>query len=137
MVPIKEDGLERSVTAAEAFLLHLTKRGLSGDARAAKATMAAIEAARPARRRGPEIREILVQFVSVGTVNCALEPLRMASKLDRHRPTARIMLEPWLVQLALMRLGERKLSRHEQEVVVRATRTPHKVPWPDWWEIDV
>ena len=28
MVTIREDGVERQVTAAEAFLLHVTKRGL-------------------------------------------------------------------------------------------------------------
>jgi hypothetical protein len=58
----------------------------------------------------------------------------MASKLDRYRETARMMLEPWLVEAALARLGERRLTREEQETVVRATRTPHKVQWPDWWE---
>ena len=31
IVTIREDGIERRVTAAEAFLLHVTKRGLEGD----------------------------------------------------------------------------------------------------------
>lgn len=73
-------------------------------------------------------------IVSPGTVNSALEPLRMAAKLDCYRPTARMALEPWLVQEALSRL-DRKLSPDEQAKVVRATRTPRKVRWPDWWEI--
>ena len=46
MVTIREDGVERRVTAAEAFLLHVTKRGLEGDGAAARAAMAAIEVAR-------------------------------------------------------------------------------------------
>jgi hypothetical protein len=58
----------------------------------------------------------------------------MATKLDRLRPSARIMLEPWLVTAALSRL-ERRLSPDEQVEVVRAVRTPHKVRWPDWWQI--
>src|SRR5919206_2002294 len=49
MVTIKEDGVERRVTAAEAFLLHMAKRGLEGDGAAARAAMAAIEEARAAR----------------------------------------------------------------------------------------
>src|SRR3712207_3329791 len=49
MVTIREDGIERRVTAAEAFLLHVTKRGLEGDGAAARAALAAIEEARAAR----------------------------------------------------------------------------------------
>src|SRR5271155_2044054 len=43
MVTIREGGIERRVTAAEAFLLQLTKRGLEGDGTAARATLAVIE----------------------------------------------------------------------------------------------
>ena len=57
------------------------------------------------------------------------------AKLDRYRPTARIALEPWLVEKALERLGNRRLSREEQETVVKATRTPKRVRWPEWWEV--
>jgi hypothetical protein len=68
-------------------------------------------------------------------VNSALEPLRIATKLDRYRPTARMALEPWIVEEALARLGSRRLSRDEQATIVRATRTPRKVRWPEWWEV--
>lgn len=61
----------------------------------------------------------------------------MARKLDPYRPSARMMLEPWIVEAALARLGDRRLSREEQEIVLAATRTPHKVRWPDWWETDL
>ena len=137
LVAIKEEGVERRVTAAEAFLLYMTKRGLEGDGAAARSAMVVIEEARSAR--GPSgdgaIQMILVSFVTPGSVNSALEPLRMASKLDRFRPSARMMLEPWLVQEALSRLGHRRLSADEQATIVRATRTPSKVRWPDWWKI--
>jgi Family of unknown function (DUF5681) len=137
LVSIKEGGTERRVTAAEAFLLHMTKRGLDGDGAAARSAMAAIEEARSARwaKRNGEITRIVTSVVAPGSVNSALERLRMATKLDRYRETARMALEPWLVEMALARLGERRLSREEQAKVVRATRTPHKVRWPDWWEV--
>jgi len=83
MVTIKEDGVERRVTAAEAFLLYMTKRGLEGDGTAARSAMVAIEDARMARKgNGEAIRTIVVRMVAPGSVNTALRPLRMASKLD-------------------------------------------------------
>src|SRR5688500_5492662 len=53
MVTIREDDRQCRITAAEAFLLQLTKRGLAGDSASARASLAAIEAAR-ARRGGDE-----------------------------------------------------------------------------------
>src|SRR5215207_9365360 len=136
MITVRKDGVERRVTAAEAFLLHMTKLGLAGDGAAARSAMAAIEEARAARtaREGVDGLVIVRTIVTPGSVNSALEPLRMAHKLDRYRPSARMVLEPWLVEAALARLGERRLSPEEQAKVVRAVRTPHKVRWPDWWE---
>src|SRR3954471_21887798 len=46
MVTVREDGRERRVTAAEAFILQLTKKGLEGCGASARATLGAIEAAR-------------------------------------------------------------------------------------------
>lgn len=139
MVTVREDGAERRVTAAEAFLLHMTKRGLEGDGAAARSAMTAIEEARSRRRaRASEgLTVIIYKPVTPGSVNCALEPLRMATKLDRFRPTARMLLEPWLVEEALSRLGTRRLTMEEQAKVVKATRTPRKVRWPEWWDIRV
>ena len=87
LVTIREDGVERRVTAAEAFLLHISKRGLEGDGAAARLAMVAIEEARAARGANgvEEIRRIVVRIIALGSVNTALEPLRMASKLDRYR----------------------------------------------------
>jgi hypothetical protein len=136
MVTIKEDGIERRVTAAEAFLLYMAKRGLEGDVAVARSAMAAIDEGRSIRSANAYAQLTIVQkIVSPETVNLALEPLRMASKLDRYRPSARMMLEPWLVERALSRLGDNRLSVEEQAKVVRAVRTPHKVRWPDWWKV--
>jgi hypothetical protein len=136
-VAIKEDGVERRVTAAEAFLLYITKRGLEGDGAAARSAMAVIEEARSARDANGTgaVQAIVYMIVEPGSVNTALRPLRMASKLDRFRPSARMLLEPWLVEEALSRLGDRRLSADEQATVVRATRIPSKVRWPNWWKV--
>jgi hypothetical protein len=137
MVAIKEDGASRRVTAAEAFLLYITKLALDGDGAAARAASALIEEARPActANRHGDTSPMVVRFVVPGSVNSALEPLRMASKLDRYRPSARMVLAPWLVEQALSRLGDMSLSVEEQAKVVRVVRTPHNVRWPDWWEV--
>jgi hypothetical protein len=57
----------------------------------------------------------------------------MAMKLDRFRPSARMKIEPWLVQAALARLGERRLTVEEQAEIVAVTRAPGRVRWPEWW----
>ncbi len=137
MVTIRENGLERRVTAAEAFLLHITKRGLEGDGAAARASMAAIEDARAKRITGrpDRVTHFAIVCAKPGSVGSALEPLRMAVKQDRYRPTARMKVEPWLVEEALARLGDRRLTLDEQATIYAATRTPGKVSWPVWWEI--
>jgi hypothetical protein len=56
----------------------------------------------------------------------------MARKLDPDRETARIALEPRLVGAALARLPQ-PLSPADQRIVMKATRTPRKVRWPEWW----
>src|SRR6266403_1638592 len=133
LVTIREGGTERRVPADEAFLLHLRKRGLEGDGAAARASLALIEQARERQGAGQShITAIVMVGVAPGSVTSALEPLRMATKLDPCRKTARIALEPWLVEAALARLG-RTLSPAEQRTVINATRTPHKVSWPEWW----
>ena len=133
MVTIREGGAERRVTATEAFLLHLSKRGLEGDGAAARATLALIEQAKERFSTAHGlIRRIIHVIVAPGSVTNALLPLRMARKLDPYRETARMALEPWLVEAALARLLE-PLSPADQRIVVKATRTPRKVRWPDWW----
>jgi hypothetical protein len=133
MVTIREGGTERRVTAAEAFLLQLAKRGLEGDSAAARASLAMIEEARERQGIGESwISAIVMVGVAPGSVTSALEPLRMATKLDPYRETAQIALEPWLVEAALARL-DRTLSPADQRIIIKATRTPHKVRWPEWW----
>ena len=61
MVTVREDGIERRVTAAEAFALYLTKQGLDGDNAAARQAAEAIGDARAKRREfSPQGRRKLV-----------------------------------------------------------------------------
>lgn len=133
LVTVRDGGSERRMTAAEAFLLQLTKLGLEGDSAAARAAIHSIEEIRDKRIVDKPGELILFwHLVAPGSVNTALVPLRMASLLDQYRDTARILLEPWLVEAALARL-ERRLSAEEQQMVLRSTRVPKKVRWPQWW----
>jgi hypothetical protein len=136
MVTIREDGVERRVTAAEAFLLRMAKSGLDGNGAAGRAALDAIETARSIRNpNGESVHVICVTFVSPGSVVCGLTHLRMATKVDRFRPTIKLLLEPWLVAAALQRLGDHWLNIEEQAEVWRATRTPRKVKLPEWWTL--
>jgi hypothetical protein len=135
-VIVREEGRTRRMSAVEAFLLHITRRGLEGDSAAARAAMAAIEEARARRGVGEDdsATVIIRRPVSVGSVNSALENLRAAVTVDAYRESARLKLETWVVELALARLGERQLSIAEQRIVWKSTRAPSKVRWPPWWE---
>lgn len=136
MVTIREEGRERRVTAAEAFILQITKRGLEGDSAAARASLAAIEHARSKLVGSqPQYTAIVWKGVSPGSVGCALDALQMAIKLHRYSDAARYELKPWLVQMALDRLGTRGLSIEEQKTVMSVTRTPEVISWPNWWQV--
>ena len=131
MVTIREDGVERRVTATDAFLLKLAKQGIEGNNAAARACLAVLEEARERESPSRPLR-IVRTIVTPGSVTPAVVALRMAKKLDPYNETARIVLEPWLVEAALARLPQ-PLSPPDQRIVVNATRTPHKVRWPAWW----
>ncbi len=135
-VEVRDSGVKRTVTAAEAFFLSLSNDGLKGDGHANRLALAALEAAGYQRLedQAGNITSITRVVVAPGNVATALRPLRMAHKMDKYRETARILLEPWIVEKALARLGARRLSIEDQQTVLEATRTPKKVKWPDWWQ---
>lgn len=135
IVSVREDGLERRITAAEAFLLHITKRGLEGDGGATRSALKVIEEARAAQivNAGSDITRIILALVAPGSVEHAAKHLRIVKKLDPYRPTTRLLLEPWVVEAALARLGDRTLTIAEQRTVLKSTQTPKKVTWPSWW----
>ena len=135
MVTIREDGRERRVTAAEAFLLQLTQKGLAGDSAAARATLGAIESARSKEMPGNPINELMLSLIGQGIETIIGELGIATKKYPEDEKRVRWELQPWIVQAALARLGERQLTPDEQREVWRNTRTPHKVEWPDWWSV--
>jgi len=134
MVTLREDGRQRRVTAAEAFLLQLTQRGLAGDSAAARASLEAIEKARLARAT----QHISVETIIISSIetkaDAILDTLGMAiKKFPSDEKRVRWELNPWIVEAALARRGNQPLSLPEQREVWENTRTPHKVKWPEWW----
>ena len=133
MVTIREGGVERRVTQEEAFLLQLAKRGVEGGGVATRTALDLIDEITAPRSTQPRfIPRFVRRIVAPGSVTSALMSLRIAIKLDPYRETARMALEPWLVEAALAHLPH-TLSPAEQRAIVKATRTPHKVRWPEWW----
>jgi hypothetical protein len=135
MVTIKDGRQPREVTGEEAFLLYLRKKALDGD-EAAQERLEEIQAFRrehdPAL--GPEDdNAIHVRYVSPVNPNEALLLLKMTVKLYAGQPHVQAKIESWLVQRALDRLGDRRLTMIEQATVVAARRTPGRVLWPEWW----
>lgn len=138
LVTVREPGgRSYQLTAEEAFLRQLQSKAQAGDVSVSMLLHDAQENAESeATKLNPQrVKAIIRRFVSTETVNPALLSLRMARKLDRYSERARMVLEPWLVEAALARLEDRRLSLDEQRTVFEATRTPHKVNWPDWWEV--
>lgn len=137
MVTVREDGRERRVTAAEAFILQLTKKGLEGDSASARAGLAAIENARSARRQsGNDVEPLVVVLVAFGSCSVARD-LGLGVKINASsKERVKFLLNPWIVEAALDRLKDRQLSLEEQRIVVESTRMPEKVRWPDWWSAD-
>ena len=133
MVTIREDGRERRITAAEAFLLQLTKKGLEGDTAAARASLDIIEAARARRGETNGINTVTRIIFTTFSIGSSLKTLGIAAKLHPlSKEKVCWKLQPWIVEAALARLP-RQLTSEEQLTVVAATRTPDKVSWPAWW----
>lgn len=136
MVTLREEGRERRITAAEAFILKLAQKGLAGDSAAARSSLTAIEAAREKRvTHSTGIARLVVTFVGMG-ISTIMGELGIALKKharDEHR--VQWLLRPWIVEAALERLGSRQLSIDEQREVWANTLTPEKVQWPEWWSV--
>ena len=135
MVTIRDDGRERKITAAEAFLLYLTKKGLEGCGASARSSLEAIETARRARGQDGGDLVTIVRIVGFGICSM-INSLGMGVTLNAaSKEKARLKLKPWIVEQALARMAPGALDIEEQRTVVAATRTPSKVRWPDWWKV--
>ena len=134
MVTIRENGEERRMRADAAFMLHITTKGLGGDGVMARAAFGALKKNINCFRRSARTIQIVYStYAEPGDLRHAVRNLRIAAMLDPYRPSAKLVLETWIIEEALVRLGDQQLSLEQQQVVVSAARTPHKVRWPDWW----
>ena len=135
-VTVRENGRERRITAAEAFILQLTKKGLDGCGASARASLSSIETARALRGEGGSEQEVLeIVFRSFG-IGYVVEDLGMAVRINQHsKELVRLMLKPWIVEAALARMNPGQLTVDAQRIVVASTKAPDKVRWPDWWEV--
>ena len=70
-------------------------------------------------------------------VEDAADVAGFGTKAYRNQKSARVLLKNWVIEEALERLGDRRLSREEQVLVLAAARFPKKMRWPDWWEPDL
>lgn len=137
IVQIKTEGETRHLPVHEAFPLRLADLALKGNSSAQRA-LEEIDEERALSRQREEARglEIVPVFVDPGSVTTALEPLKMARRLNPfNKDKVRVVIEPWLVEATLARLGNRRLSREDQATVLAATRTPRRVNWPAWWDV--
>ena len=134
MVTVRENGQDRRITAAEAFILQLTKKGLEGCSASARASLVSIEQARAFKgANDAEQLEIKLCFRTFG-ICCVVEDLGMAVRLNQHsKQNVRMMLKPWIVEAALARMKLNQLTIEEQRTVLASTRAPEKVRWPAWW----
>ena len=58
-------------------------------------------------------------------------------KAYHKRKSARVLLDNWVIEDGLARLGDRRLTPVQQREVLAATRFPKKMDWPSWWEPDL
>ena len=137
MVTIREDGRERRITAAEAFLLQLTKKGLEGCGASARSSLQVIENARATRSGllGEDQITVRIRFRTFGL--CSMfEDLAMGVVLNASsKENVRLKLRPWIIEAALDRMAPKTLSVDEQRIVLAATYTPAKIRWPEWWQV--
>lgn len=132
---IVEDGVRKKVTADVAFLHYLINEGLANDGPLRSLALRALQKPQATTTKPKTQFVVYTCYAQDGEVDKPMRNLGMAHLLDSYRPTAKLVIEPWLVQAALARLGDRRLTTAEQETIVAATRKPHKVQWPEWWEV--
>ncbi len=132
MVTVREDGRERRITAAEAFLLQLTQKGLSGDSAAARASLTAIEAART--KQGDHMPISVIRLVLIGMgIETILADLGLAVKKHAlNKDRARWELQPWIpgvapAKVAILGGGVSGLNAAQMAVGLRADVTIYDI----------
>ena len=131
LVTIRDGDGVREVKAEEAFMHRVQELALKGNSSAVRAYEDLKDTLDAAHEREDALpKRFAVHFIRPGSVNTALEFLNVARTRDRYREgRATVVLEPWLVEAALERLGDKRLTREEQETVWATTPSPGIVNW--------
>lgn len=144
LIPYHEKGRNTKITRAEYIMFFAIKRAIElKDAKLRRHLIEINDNMEDLLARRPS--NVPLQFVmehypdrnEVHNVEDAVCALRMGQVLHRYKDTARAVLEPWIVQAALDRLGDRQLTRDEQELVLAKMHLAHRVNWPEWWDDDL
>lgn len=140
MVRVEIGGRRVTMRRAAWFFRQLGQLALAGDEAVARMLVEADARIEQAKRRKKVEVVTIIQRHPVGhdqfaieSITDALLSLGMARKLYPYASTARIVLEPWLVEAALARWQGPRLDAGQQQAVAAATRCPHRIRWPDWW----
>ena len=132
---LTEDGKTRRVYADEAFLTQLVNRGIITGGQIRQLARDAMELSRKVHKAARRRVVIYTTYAEIGDVEKPMRWLGMATLLDARRESARLVIEPWVVEAALARLGDQRLSFEQQRLIVDATRKPSTVKWPIWWTV--
>jgi hypothetical protein len=83
------------------------------------------------------VRTFSISYIYPDSLEGAMQLLGGSKLLYANSSTARLLLEPWVIELGLSLLGGRTLSRHEQRIVLYFARHPKRTQWPSWWADDL
>lgn len=131
---VKVNGRVREITRLQNLLFKLELIAAKGDEDIRKLLLEfglKVEAQRYRHNREPD-RLYFSEDNEINALGFFLRSLKEAGILNVRSRKYHLMM-PWIVDLALARLEPGALNDEEQVVVVRATSTPEKVRWPDWW----
>lgn len=113
-VPIQDGSQRVEMTAERAFLKYLQNRSRRGSVSASElmGTVHEIMDGNSADYQRPTVINIVSADLSA-----VARSLKMVTMQDRLTAKAHEKIEPWLVQMALTRLGDRQLTLREQQTV--------------------
>ncbi|MGE3690710.1 MAG: DUF5681 domain-containing protein [Novosphingobium sp.] len=139
-VDVMVNGKRVTMRCSVWFFWRLERLAMEGSPAVARMLVEADERIERAKKRYKVRNTVLVEKTEVDaptfciyTISHAILSLGMARKAYAYSSTARIVLEPWVVQAAFDRYEGPELTPEGQKEVFAATRCPHQVRWPDWW----
>ena len=135
---VTQGGNTRYVSADEAFLLYLLQQVMKGKSGIAENELLRdLEKAKSDRRIRERPIKIERRSIPCGVFmyTTALRHLKIVRVIDRFRTSIRFLIEPWIVQKALARLGDKQLTEAYQTEISAHVGSPNKVLWPDWWTV--